>query len=69
MEGSGKVSQFWRWFGFCPTAEFSGWPVWLLSTLLPLATACRNLGTFEKFPESLSAKSARFQPITALLGF
>ena len=38
--------------------------------LLPLATACQILGTFEKFPESLSAKSARFfQPIAALLEF
>ena len=36
--------------------------------LLPLATASQILGTFEKFPESLSAKSARFQPIAALLG-
>ena len=38
--------------------------------LLPLATACQILGTFEKFPESLSAKSARFfQPIAAFLEF
>ena len=36
--------------------------------LLPLTTACQILGTFEKFPESLSAKSAGFQPIAALLG-
>ena len=28
--------------------------------LLPLATASQILGTFEKFPESLPAKSARF---------
>ena len=28
--------------------------------LLPLATACQILGTFEKFSESSSAKSARF---------
>ena len=35
--------------------------------LLPFATACQILGTFEKFPESLPAESARFQPIAALL--
>ena len=39
-------------------------------TLLPLATASQILGTFEKFPESLSAKSARFfQPIAAFREF
>ena len=38
--------------------------------LLPLTTACQILGTFEKFPESLSAKSARFfQPIAAFREF
>ena len=37
--------------------------------LLPLATARQILGTFEKFPESVSAESAGFQPIAALLEF
>ena len=37
-------------------------------TLLPFAIACQILGTFEKFPESLSARSAHFAAARGALG-
>ena len=60
MEGSRKVGHFWCRFGSLPCCRILKWPVWLLFALLPLATACQILGTFEKFSELSSAKSARF---------
>jgi len=63
-----RSSTFGAGLDLCLIAEFSNKPVWPFAPLPP-PTSCQTLGTFEKFPESLSAKSARFQPIAALLGF
>ena len=60
VEGSRKVAQFWCCFQVLPCCRISQMASLALFPFLPLATACQILGTFEKFPESLSARSARF---------
>ena len=54
-----KSSTFGAGLDLCLIAEFSNCQFGLFA-LLPLATASQILGTFEKIPESLPAKSARF---------
>ena len=60
VEGSRKVVHFWCSFGSLPYCRFSQIASLAFFALLPLAIACQILRTFEKFPVSLSAKSARF---------
>ena len=60
LEGSRKVVHSWVPIWVFPCCRILGWPVWLLFALLPPAIACQILGTFEKFSDFSSARSAGF---------
>ena len=60
LEGSRRVVHSWVPIWVFPCCRILGWPVWLLFALLPPAIACQILGTFEKFSDFSSARSAGF---------
>ena len=55
-----KTSIFGAELNLCPIAEFFKWPVWSFSTSSRSSLLAEFFGTFQKFLESSSAKSARY---------